>query len=97
VSGDEQEPGVDLTTAWYQHAAAVESKLDRMAGAFADMVAQVDRASDPTRSPDPFAHVALATTATWTKSSSGGTVDDFLNVADRFEAWLRRPRPDGTP
>jgi hypothetical protein len=90
-----EQPDDDLVTAWFQHAAAVESKLDRMAGSFAAMVEQVTKQGDPASYPDPFAHVALDAAVTWSKSTDGGTVDDLASLADRLEAWLRRPRGDG--
>lgn len=82
-----------MAEAWLEHATAVEQKLDTMARLMGAVVEQ----ADPARYPDPFAAGALAAAVTWTKSTSGGTVDDLTSVADRLEAWLRRPRGSQEP
>jgi hypothetical protein len=88
---DDEARSDDFALAWYQHAAAVEGKLENLTRVMAATAEDIRQQGDPSRYPDPFAVAALnAVVTAWqgVASSSG----EFLAGADEFEAWLRKPR-----
>jgi hypothetical protein len=93
VEPDNDAGSDDFALAWYQHAAAVEGKLENLSRIMAGTAEDIRRQGDPSRWPDPFALAALQCAS---RTEGQGSPAEFLRFADEFEAWLRRPRGEAS-